>query len=258
MKNKSIVKSLFFLFLIFLIITPFLFPITLYKNLSIIKNGQKYLSVEKVTFRLSLPAILRGGIGKIKVKNAVIMDKFKFDEIKGWLAVYNKGILVNKVTSNFAGGAVTANINIDLSKGLQFSAVIDFKGAELQEIVQDLKLTDKIDLTGRVDGYISVSGEGSNIAALTGNFKAYPEGGFLVINSKEWLQKIADYAKQDINVIVENFKNYRYNKGSLALGLNGSNIVMFARLNGEAGKRDLTVTLHDFNKPRQENTHKSK
>jgi hypothetical protein len=45
---------------------------------------------------------------------------------------------------------------------------------------------------------------------------------------------------------VDSFKNYRYNAGVVELSLQGPDLVFDIRLEGDAGKRDLTIVLHDF------------
>jgi hypothetical protein len=57
---------------------------------------------------------------------------------------------------------------------------------------------------------------------------------------------MAEATSQPLSLLVENFKNYRYNIGQVGLGAEGSNVILNISLEGEAGKRQLSVVFHDF------------
>ena len=44
---------------------------------------------------------------------------------------------------------------------------------------------------------------------------------------------------------MEGFKNYQYNTGIIKLTLGGNDLVLSIQLDGQAGKRDFNVILHD-------------
>jgi hypothetical protein len=47
-------------------------------------------------------------------------------------------------------------------------------------------------------------------------------------------------------MLVESFKNYRYNTGILKLSLDKGNLIFDITLDGEAGRRKLDIVVHGF------------
>jgi hypothetical protein len=45
---------------------------------------------------------------------------------------------------------------------------------------------------------------------------------------------------------VESFKDYHYNTALMKLSFDKGNIILDVALEGEAGKRNLSIVLHDF------------
>jgi hypothetical protein len=81
---------------------------------------------------------------------------------------------------------------------------------------------------------------------LSGSFSTLTPGGTLVIMDAKFLENMARNTQLPLELLVEDFKNYRYNTGLLSLGLEDNNIILKVALEGEAGKRNLNVILHDF------------
>lgn len=50
-----------------------------------------------------------------------------------------------------------------------------------------------------------------------------------------------------MDIFVESFKNYHYNRGSLEVALEGRALRLETVLDGEAGKRELKIIFHDVN-----------
>jgi len=51
---------------------------------------------------------------------------------------------------------------------------------------------------------------------------------------------------QSLDILVENFQNYHYNTGIMKLSFDKGNLIFNIDLEGGAGKRNLSITLHDF------------
>jgi hypothetical protein len=60
------------------------------------------------------------------------------------------------------------------------------------------------------------------------------------------LKKIAQGSQQPLDIVVESLKKYHYNSGGLKLFLEKGNLVLDLALEGEAGKRHINITLHDY------------
>lgn len=226
---------------------PFFFPVILQKNVTLKNDGQVYFTAQEVSFKASLPLIIQGSLGNLWVKDVTLIDKFKFQEIKSVLRVGWKKITLDALSADSLGGKIIGRIELDFHDSISCAAVFNVKNVIFQRIMETLEITERADLTGIGSGLITVEVKRGALAGLQGHITASPEGGTLIINDKKWLQQIADYARQDINVIVENFKNYRYNVGTFNIQLKDANIVLESHFSGEAGKRDLVVVLHDVN-----------
>ena len=51
---------------------------------------------------------------------------------------------------------------------------------------------------------------------------------------------------QPVDLLVESFKDYRYNVAIMNLSLENNNVMLRISLDGATGKRNLNVVLHDF------------
>ena len=60
------------------------------------------------------------------------------------------------------------------------------------------------------------------------------------------LENMARDTKQPLDLLVESFKDYQYNIGTIKLFLDHNNLTLDIVLDGEAGKRELKIILHDF------------
>ena len=140
---------------------------------------------------------------------------------------------------------------MSLDDGIIYEAELDINGADPDITVEALKMDEKISITGSVNGRVRLVVNRAGLTVLEGDLAASPAGGTLSIKDKTWLERIASYAKQNLEVVVENLKNFRYNEGTLSLTSEGSDISMDMHLSGDAGRYDLKVVLHDVN-PRRE------
>ncbi|KJJ85051.1 hypothetical protein OMAG_001079 [Candidatus Omnitrophus magneticus] len=53
-------------------------------------------------------------------------------------------------------------------------------------------------------------------------------------------------SKQSLDILVEQFKYYRYNVGNIKVLLDGQNINLDIELSGDTGKRVFNIVLHDL------------
>jgi hypothetical protein len=101
-------------------------------------------------------------------------------------------------------------------------------------------------MTGRLSGDLKLKGRGEQIEILQGSFSTLPPGGTLVIMDTKFLERMAHNTRQPLDLLVESFKNYPYNTGLMSLGFENGSVILKIELEGEAGKRNLNVILHDF------------
>ena len=219
-----------------------------FRDIDITTMGRQFLKIKEFRLSFTIPSLLRDRAAGFYMEEAVVYDKLKIPEARG-LAKYAKDTLaIDNVFARTLSGVVEGGAMIKTGKTSYYSVALKLKDIQLEKVAEAFKLNEKIDITGFVSGSIELSGEGFALTRLEGKFEASDKGGTLTIKNKEWLDAIALYAKQDVNMIAENFKSYRYDKGNASLGLEGTNIIIDAHLEGVAGKRDLSVSLHDFNK----------
>jgi len=177
-------------------------------------------------------------------------DNLKTGEIKSSVKFRDSAISMSPLSVNFLGGNITGDLNI-----LILSAEIvkyDFRlkalDLNIRSFVEDFKLIDKFEMTGSLEGAMSLEGSGPAVNELNGTFFTDKPGGILIIKDTRFLENIAKNSKQPLDIIVESFKNYNYNSGILKLYLSNGSIFMNISLNGETGRRDFTVVLHDVKK----------
>ncbi|OGW85363.1 MAG: hypothetical protein A2987_04510 [Omnitrophica bacterium RIFCSPLOWO2_01_FULL_45_10] len=218
----------------------------IFRDIDIRKTGQPVLGIGQLQLNFSIPSLIRYRIFEFFVKDIDIYSKYKINQASGRASFKKDTLILKNLSASFLGGIVKGDGRIISGKAAFYSFALTLKDIQLEKIVETFELSEKMELIGLAEGKVRLSGRGTTLTKLKGNLEVAPDG-TLTIKSDEWLQKIAEYAHQDVDVIVDNFKNYRYNEGTLSLGLRGFNIVMEAHLKGDTGKRDLLVTVHDFN-----------
>jgi hypothetical protein len=112
-------------------------------------------------------------------------------------------------------------------------------------LFNDFNLNEKAEISGKINGTLVLEGKGSNIKVISGNFTTAEGGGVLTIKDNDYLKKMAAKSGQSLEILMESFRNYHYNIGVIKLSLNDGNLILDVALEGEAGKRNLNIRLHD-------------
>jgi hypothetical protein len=99
---------------------------------------------------------------------------------------------------------------------------------------------------------LTFKGAGHDIEILSGELSSFGSGGILVIKDTNFLQNMARKTNRSLNLLVENFKDYHYNIGTIKLLLDNGDLVLDSVLEGETGKRDINIVLHDFRLKKEE------
>lgn len=176
----------------------------------------------------------------IKCSNLKVADVMGKSELKGKL------LRISPLAVSFLGGNVKGKFNITLDQDMSYNLSLDTQGMEIKRFVDDMKLNEKFDMTGKLAGAFYVSGKGQDIKDIKGYFNTDAPGGVLIIKDKTFLENVARQSNQPLDIIVESFRNYNYNNGMISLGMESGNLVMDMKLDGKAGKRNLAVVLHNF------------
>ncbi|MBU1006231.1 MAG: YdbH domain-containing protein [Candidatus Omnitrophica bacterium] len=179
-------------------------------------------------------------IKKMSYNNAVINDA------RGTLRKENNIFYCDDLKGRILGGEISGDMTIDIGKGPELSLRLDGAGLDLDSFTRDFKMKDKFEMTGLLNGSISLSGNSSGISGINGRFTAGAPGGSLNIKDKRFIENMARRSGQAFEILEESLQNYRYNTGMVSVSIDGANIIMDVELSGDAGKREFNVILHDF------------
>ncbi|MCX5692633.1 MAG: YdbH domain-containing protein, partial [Candidatus Omnitrophica bacterium] len=224
-------------------------------QLDMAANYIDYIKLEVYSFRtnlfeiedLTLNASQGQTIGEFYIK-AINYNKLKLADITGKSELEGKRLLISPLLVSFLGGNIKGEFSITLDQDMDYSLRLNTQGVEIKRFVDGMELNEKFDMTGRLGGVFYLSGKGQDIKDIKGDFNTDAPGGVLIMKDKTFLENVAKQSNQPLDIIVESFRNYNYNKGILSLYINDGNLVLDIKLNGEAGERNLTAVLHEFKK----------
>jgi len=188
--------------------------------------------------------------GEFYIK-AVNYNKLKIGDVSGKAGLKRNIFNINPMLVSFLNGNVKGEFNISLDEKMNYNLRLNSQSLEIKKFVDDMKLNEKFDMTGRLEGTFSMSGMGQEIKEIKGDFHTDSSGGILIINDKTFLENVAKQSNQPLDIIVESFRNYNYNKGTVKLSAETGNLVLDLKLEGASGKRNLQVVLHNFNKGKE-------
>lgn len=178
--------------------------------------------------------------------------KFKVKEIHAEARLEDKNLFLSSLFADSLGGKIHGDLNLRIDKDIQYAADLKFINLDGEIFVKEFDLGEKFSLSGRLRGKIALEGRGAELETMRGDFNADEPGGVLSIRDRRYLEDIARNSSQPLDVLIESFTNYRYNTGLIKLYLDRKDLVTDILLNGEAGKFNLTVTIHDFKLRREE------
>ena len=199
---------------------------------------------------ITLNAVQGQDAGEFYIK-AVNYNKLKIGDVAGKAGLKGKILNINPILVSFLNGNVKGDFNISLDEEMNYNLRLNSQSLEIKKFVDDMKLNEKFDMTGRLEGIFSMSGMGREIKEIKGDFLTDTSGGTLIINDRTFLENVAKQSNQPLDIIVESFRNYNYNKGAVKLSAETGNLVMDLKLEGISGKRSLAIILHDFNKGKE-------
>ncbi|MFH1641081.1 MAG: YdbH domain-containing protein [Candidatus Omnitrophota bacterium] len=222
-------------------------------GINILGQSADYLNLKLAELKLSAVQLedafleLKQGLGRGTLNlSKVKYDKLNITDIKGAIKLEGKTLFLSSLSARALDGDLQGDFNCEMDKGIQFIATLKFIGLDIEQFVRDFNLREKFNMTGRLKGELVIGGSAWRIAMLKGDFFTLEPGGMLVIKDTKFLENMARRTRQPLDLLVESFKNYGYNVGLMTLGIEESNIIFKMTLEGEAGKRNLSVVLHDF------------
>ncbi|HOX10260.1 MAG TPA: YdbH domain-containing protein [Candidatus Omnitrophota bacterium] len=148
-------------------------------------------------------------------------------------------------TSDFDTTALI-RANAAVGRDISYDAVVKLERINLGHLAKMLGAGEKVDISGKMGGEISLSGKDFKIDAIKGEFKSMSPGGTVIIKDEEFIRNLAKQAKQPVEVIRDSFQNYKYTSGALSVSKDKDAILLHLLMEGTQGKRDLTIAFHGF------------
>lgn len=173
-------------------------------------------------------------------------NKAKIEEIKSMARLEGNSLSLESLSAKVLGGKLEGNLLFKIVKNIEYSAKLKFIDLDLNALVNDFNLKERFQMTGRLGGNLSLSGSNAKINILNGDFLTFEPGGTLEIKESNFLEKMARSSGQALDIVVESFKNYRYNNGIMKLDLDKGNLILDVGLEGLRGKRNFNIIIHNF------------
>jgi len=173
-------------------------------------------------------------------------DNLSVNGIKGNIKLQGRQLSLSGLRAKVLNGDLEGELNLKLDKEAQYSINLKCTGLDTEKFVKDFEFGKEFNMTGTISGDIKLMGKGAAIEVLGGSFSTHPAGGTLVIINTKFLENIAQSMHQPVDLLVESFKDYRYNVAIMNLSLENNNVMLRISLDGATGKRNLNVVLHDF------------
>lgn len=175
--------------------------------------------------------------------------KFDISDVKGRIRwdLKEAAVAVSGLCFKAFGGQARLDGRVAFLANPSYEAAAVIEQIDVEQIVRKLELADKFMMSGKFSGNAAAGGQGNRLRKLSGLFSALPPGGTLVITNADVLKSMAKGGGRTTALLMEQgFKNYRYDEGTVTLGLGKDAVNLGVRLNGAAGRRDLDVALHHF------------
>ena len=176
----------------------------------------------------------------IGVKKAALKDLRATFKYKGG------GLEFDRIRGRFAGQQVLGTAAVKAGKEPSYRLSLAVSDLPAQTVIDAMEWDKKVAVRGVFTGRLEIEGKGGKLSRFDGLFDADPSGGTIALLDQEMLRRVADSAKQPIEIVKASFENYHYNEGKIRLALDETNLKLDLALDGEAGKRKLEVNLHDL------------
>lgn len=172
--------------------------------------------------------------------------RLSFKDMQGRLDWQDDDLFIRVDQATLFNGDIKLDFRINLSSPVSYSGDIFVSRLDLISLVSDLKLKDKLSLSGLLNGKVHFAGQAARLSRLEGLLLADERGGRFSLEDKNITKNLALSGNLPLDIFVESLKNYHYNKGSVRLDLKNQDLLFTIELLGETGKRNLEVVVHDI------------
>lgn len=215
-------------------------------GLEINKGNDFNINVTHITLDRGLWGLFQGSHGSMRIKSLMV-NQIKIKEIKIGFWLKGEDLKIDIDEGAILNGTMNGHAVLRLTRVPSYQATMVFENLSMPQFVKDFKLKDKVQITGLMGGKIEIQGMGKDFQIIDGKLDSLGAGGELVITDTQYLESMARRSGQSFDLIVASLKHYLYNNGRVQLALNQGNLDFDIALEGAAGKRKLTIVLHDFN-----------
>lgn len=194
---------------------------------------------------LSLKGTQGSSEGRLGI-DQVKYNKLTISGIKSQVRLSGKELSLSGASAQALDGDIEGNLKLSIDRNTSYGAVLKFTNLDIARFIHDFELKEKFEMTGRLSGNLTLQGKGADIEILNGELSTLEPGGMLIVKDTKFLENMASKTNQSLDLLVENFKNYHYNIGTMKLSLDNNNLMLDTALDGETGKRNINIVLHDF------------
>lgn len=210
-------------------------------DLKMVSMDAQGISMKEASLKVE-PLIHEGNLYVKEIK----YNKLVIEAVKGKAELKGMTLSLTSIYGQLLGGDISGDFKLQAGKNLKYSFNFKLSDIDLDKFVNDFDLKEKFQLSGRLSGAANLSGQNTNIRDLSGDFSTSGLGGVLIIKDAKFLENMARNSGESLDILVESFKNYHYNTGIMKLSFDKGNLIFNVVLEGEVGKRNLTITLHNF------------
>lgn len=172
--------------------------------------------------------------------------KLHVEGLRAGVRLSGRTLSLQPLFFRFLGQPVTGRATVLLQTPLRTDIHLSLATLPVSALLETMDWDKKLSVKSLLTGDVFLAFEGDRLADLRGNLASLSPGGDIVILDQEFLRQIAERAKQPLEIVKASFENYHYNTGIVSLSLADEKVRLGLHLDGEQGKRDLEVTLHDF------------
>ncbi len=150
---------------------------------------------------------------------------------------------VADLEGKFLGGVVSVSGQATFgASSFDGAGEVSVAGLDVAQLIRVFKLRERVDATGFYAGQFVFVVRDGRFQVLSGTIRNETGGRLHVADAS--LLKGAGVGQQAGNIVVENLKNYHYDKGEIVFSLEGRNVKLDFMLEGLAGTRRLEVVWH--------------
>lgn len=168
-------------------------------------------------------------------------------DITGRAVMRDGNFKLEPIVGSLFKGTILGTFSCSASGRPAYVLSVTADGLQMSRAIEELGLEGKVGMSGSVDGWFRIEGSPGSVATVKGSFNVAAPGGMLVINDEGFLRNIAERTRQPIEIVRQSFSDYAFTKGTMDVTLEKSDLVIEVYLEGEKGKRDMNVILHDIN-----------